>query len=116
PRLRHTATPCSCGPDRLTSVGTTQCPARRKYRLSNHSWEPYICCGSTSTGSLLTHCPSFRIWWKHDALPVWQATPPTCCTRISRASLSQSSAIPATRCRWPEVSPLRQSFCRERDQ
>jgi hypothetical protein len=32
------------------------------------------------------------------------------------ASLSQSNRISRTRCTWPERSPLRHSFARERDQ
>src|SRR6266511_93651 len=37
--------------------------------------------------------------------PVWQA-PPTCSTRTSNASRSQSACTERTYCRWPEVSPF----------
>ena len=45
--------------------------------------------------------------------PVWHAGP-VCSTRYSTVSPSQSSRISATRCSWPEVSPLRQRVFRER--
>src|SRR5262249_49124448 len=47
--------------------------------------------------------------------PVWQATP-TWSTLTSTASPSQSSATDLTSCALPDVSPLTQYCCRERDQ
>src|SRR6185437_1926147 len=52
---------------------------------------------------------------KHVRVPVWHAAP-ICSTRTSRVSPSQSRAAPRTYCTWPDVSPLRQYSCRERDQ
>ncbi|OEI69630.1 Uncharacterized protein Cus16_0238 [Curtobacterium sp. ER1/6] len=52
---------------------------------------------------------------KQRCAPVWHAAP-TWCTVTSRVSSSQSSAAPRTYWACPEVSPLRQYSCRERDQ
>src|SRR5690606_37674108 len=52
---------------------------------------------------------------QHVRVPVWHAGP-TCSTRTSSASPSQSSATERTCWTLPEVSPLRQYSWRERDQ
>lgn len=52
---------------------------------------------------------------KQVRVPVWQAGP-VWSTVSSRVSPSQSAWTARTRCRWPEVSPLRHSSPRERDQ
>ena len=50
---------------------------------------------------------------KHDVEPVWHAGPAGR-TRMSSASPSQSSRISSTASTFPDVSPLRQSFSRDR--
>src|SRR5207302_11025758 len=76
----------------------------------------YISDGSYSTGSVATHLPFCSFLKKQFSRPVWQAMPPTCSTLSSSASASQSMRTSRTFWTFPDSSPLRQSFFRERDQ
>jgi hypothetical protein len=51
--------------------------------------------------------------WKHDRSPVWHAAP-SWWTRARSTSPSQSARSSSQCWTWPDVSPLRQSSCRER--
>src|SRR3546814_9247970 len=76
---------------------------------------PYSLCGSATTGSTSSRLPSPASLRKKQARrPVWQATP-CWSTPSSRVSPSQSTRSSTSRWVWPEVSPLRHSLPRERD-
>src|SRR5690606_35694860 len=68
-----------------------------------------------SCGASATTAPRSPPASKHVRVPVWHAAP-TWWTRTRTASPSQSSATERTCWVWPDVSPLRQYSCRERDQ
>src|SRR2546425_11825975 len=69
--------------------------------------------GGSSRGATTRHSSPSTRRKKQLAYPSWQATPPTCSTRRSTASASQSTSNSRTCCTCPDVSPFTQRAFRE---